>query len=62
MWQGIQAITDYKVTPLVGDSDALFPDTMKALFTELLLHIANTNHTLSTGQHISTGTLKVCTD
>lgn len=55
MWQGIQAITDYKVTPLVGDSDALFTDTMKALFTELLLHIANTNH-------ISTGTLKVCID
>lgn len=28
------------------------------LFTELLLHIANTDHTLCTGQHISAGALQ----
>lgn len=53
MWQGIQAITDCTTTPLVCDRDALLPDTMKDLFTELLLlHIAHT------GQHISVEALQ----
>ncbi|MCI4374997.1 hypothetical protein PGIGA_G00103990 [Pangasianodon gigas] len=33
MWQGIQAITDYRATPLVCDGDASLPDALNDFYT-----------------------------